>query len=292
MTEELQKGDSMAISGVGSIYNYNYNLQTKRLSSSNGAKDDEFVRYYNDELKGEESDSLNGYDRRTKAFMHRSFDIIQHFYDAGLMDKPVADPSETEVEVSCRVEDSITTGLYINGDKRLTLVSNMVYLPDEIKSFGTVAPPFKTTEHKDYNPIDNSIHIAVGDKFSYGNGYTLTVGETKVMGAGYDGKSDAENQAADRFLGALNSLLHFADQQYFSSMIEKEMTPQILKFLQEQGVDTGKEFIINDTRCEVIDGRIREAEGNKEGIPNSIYNKALARYEESLNMLLKNEGTM
>ena len=279
----------MAISGVGTVYNYNYNLVSKRISGTDG-KNDEFVQYCNGELKGEDSAELNGYDYRTKGVINGFMERMQWLYDAGLMDKPVADPETEDIELSCEIEDITTTSIYVNREKRLTaIVPGVVYTGDEIRSFATVAPPFKTKVHQDYNPSDNSIHIAVGDKFSYGNGYTLTVGETKVMGDGYDGKSDAENQAVDRFSWALNSLLHFADQQYISDMIDKDMTPQILSFLQEQGVDTSREFTINETRCEVRDGRIREV-GNKTGIPNSIYNKALARYEESLEAPLNKAG--
>ena len=279
----------MAISGVGTVYNYNYNLVSKRISGING-QNDEFVQYCNGELKGEDSAQLNGYDYRTKGVINGFMERMQWLYDAGLMDKPVVEPGAEDIELSCEIEDITTTSIYVNREKRLTaIVPGVVYTGDEIRSFATVAPPFKTKVHQDYNPSDNSIHIAVGDKFSYGNGYTLTVGETKVMGDGYDGKSDAENQAVDRFSWALNSLLHFADQQYISDMIDKDMTPQILSFLQEQGVDTSREFTINETRCEVRDGRIYEV-GNKTGIPNSIYNKALARYEESLEAPLNKAG--
>jgi len=275
----------MSISGVGTVYCYNYNLMTKRISSANG-QEDEFVQYCNDDIKGEDTTALNGYDYRTKGVINGFMEKMQWLYDAGLMEKPVAEFGVEDVELSCEIEDTTTTSVYVNGEKRLTaIVPGVLYTGDEIRSFATIAPPFKTRIHQDYNPADNSIHIAVGDRFSYGNGYTFTVGETKVMGAGYDGKNDAENQAADRFMGALNSLLHFADQQYISDMIDKDLTPQLLSFLQKQGVDTSREFTINETRCEVRDGRIYEV-GNKTGIPNSIYNKALARYEKILEMPL------
>lgn len=47
------------------------------------------------------------------------------------------------------------------------------------------------------------------------------------------------------------------------------------------GVDTGREFTINETKCEVVNGRIREV-GNTHVVPSSIYNNALKRYEEML----------
>ena len=39
--------------------------------------------------------------------------------------------------------------------------------------------------------------------------YNYNLVSKRISGA--DGKNDIENQAADRFMGALNSLLHFAD---------------------------------------------------------------------------------
>ena len=47
----------MAISGVGTVYSYNYNLASKRISGANG-QNDEFVQYCNGELNGEDSADL------------------------------------------------------------------------------------------------------------------------------------------------------------------------------------------------------------------------------------------
>lgn len=58
-------------------------------------------------------------------------------------------------------------------------------------------------------------------------------------------------------------------------------TPMMLVFLNESGVDTNREFIINETRCEVRNGRIEEV-GNKAGVPGSIHQKAVERYEKWL----------
>lgn len=52
----------MAITGVGSSFSYIYNTKTGKISSKDG-KDDEFIRYFNGDLSGEESDTLNGFDR-------------------------------------------------------------------------------------------------------------------------------------------------------------------------------------------------------------------------------------
>lgn len=275
--------------GIGSSGSYMYNIATGRLSAMDGQAEDEFIRYFNGDMDGADLDKLNGYDRRTKAAMRDAIDRIQEFYEAGLTDKPVSKDGSQDTMIGYDIDSAESVSVYVNGEKRVTMVAAMYYLPDEISSFSTIAPPFKTKVHKDYDPSDNSISIAVGDSFGYGNGYTFTVGEDKVMGAGYEGKSDAENKKAGEFLLAIDSLLHFADQQYFSSMIDKDMTPIALDFLRARGVDTSREFIVNGTRCEIRNGRIYEV-GNKTGVPNSVYNKALARYEEALSAPLSQTG--
>ncbi len=85
----------------------------------------------------------------------------------------------------------------------------------------------------------------------------------------------------NQLVWGLNALIHFADQQWFSSMIDKESTPMLLELLNELGVDTNKEFIINETKCEVVNGRIKEA-GNNSVVPSSLYHEAVKRYEELL----------
>lgn len=105
-----------------------------------------------------------------------------------------------------------------------------------MKSFSTMAPPFRTYKHQEYNPVDNSINIAVGDRYNLGNGYRLTIKEDCVWGEGYGSGSSADDER-------MNALVHFADQQYFSSMIDDNSTPMVLHFLKELGVDTSKEFM-------------------------------------------------
>ena len=74
-----------------------------------------------------------------------------------------------------------------------------------------------------------------------------------------------------------------------SAMIEKEYTPMLLELLREMGVDTGREFSINETKCYVADGRIKEV-GNASGVPNTVYHAAAKRYEEWLNMPLSEKN--
>lgn len=177
--------------------------------------------------------------------------------------------------------DGGSTDYYVNGKKVFTAYNAIDYTYDEVKSFGTISPPFRTYKHQEYNPVDNSINIAVGDRYNLGNGYRLTIKKDCVWGEGYGSGSSADDERMNTLVYGMNALVHFADQQYFSSMIDENSTPMVLQFLKELGVDTSKEFIINGTKCEVKYGRINEV-GNTHVVPNSIYEKALKRYEELL----------
>lgn len=107
------------------------------------------------------------------------------------------------------------------------------------------------------------------------------VGADSIFAEGYGRGSQKDDDNVNHLVGGLNSLIHFADQQWFSSMIHEEDTPQVLELLESLGVDTSKEFTINGTKCEVKDGRIREV-GNTYVVPSSIYNKAVKRYEDNM----------
>ena len=120
----------------------------------------------------------------------------------------------------------------------------------------------------------------MGNVFSFGNGYKFTVERDRVRVDSY-GKGTAEDyQNAGSFAFGLSALISFGDQQAFSALHRAAVsTPMMLEFLNELGVDTSREFIINDTRCEVRHGRIEEV-GNKVGVPSSIHQKAVERYEK------------
>lgn len=125
------------------------------------------------------------------------------------------------------------------------------------------------------------MNIAVGDVFDLGNGYKLRVGKDSIETIG-DGTGSAEDNEKVRYLEyGLNALIHFADQQCSSLAIFPEYTPMLLSLLQELGIDTSREFTLNETKCMVQNGKIQES-GNKWVVPSSVYNKALQQYEELL----------
>ena len=75
----------------------------------------------------------------------------------------------------------------------------------------------------------------------------------------------------------------------FYSIIYIQYLSLIHIFLASQGVDTSREFVINGTHCELVNGKIREV-GNDYVVPISIQQKAVKRYEERMSQLL-NSGT-
>lgn len=72
----------MMLSGVGTIGVYNYNTRTGILSSKDDT-DEEFIEFFNDELCADETETMNGYDSRTKAGLKNLLDIWKQFADAG-----------------------------------------------------------------------------------------------------------------------------------------------------------------------------------------------------------------
>ena len=72
----------------------------------------------------------------------------------------------------------------------------------------------------------------------------------------------------------------------FLSVMTDSYTNYILEFLTSQGVDTSREFVINGTHCELVNGKIREV-GNDYVVPSSIQAAAVKRYEEKMTELLK-----
>ena len=66
----------MGISGVGSVNSYVYNMKTGKLSTKDGAHD-EFVDYFNDDLNGEDSLALNGFDQQRKSGVKKMLSLME-----------------------------------------------------------------------------------------------------------------------------------------------------------------------------------------------------------------------
>lgn len=269
----------MNVTGVGSTYNFLYHTKTNKLSTKDGSEN-EFVDFYNGDVKGEDTETLNHFDAHTRY----QFERMLYVYGTGMTGQdPFA--NNDEVEITADIESATKTSFYVNGQKAFTAYTGMSYLPSEIKTFGTIQQPFRTTESKPYDPQTNSITIGIGSKFDLGNGYSMTVLEDSILGEGYGNGSLADDNRINMMVGGLSSLLHFADQQWFSSTTDV-YTDYILEFLESQGVDTSREFIINGTHCELVNGKIREV-GNDYVVPSSIQQEAIKRYEEKMGELLK-----
>lgn len=268
----------MSISGVGSVNSYIYNIKTGKLSTKDGSHD-EFVDYFNDNLKGENSDALNGFDQQRKGCVKQMLRLMK---EMGLGKNILDTLQGDEIEITSEIVDATTSTYCINGEKVFTVNAAVRYTPEEISVFGTMNHPYKTTHPTGYDSVKNRLSIGVGNVFEFGNGYKFTVERDRVRIDSY-GKGTAEDyQNAGSFAFGLSALIHFGDQQAFSALHRAAVsTPMMLEFLKELGVDTSREFIINETRCEVRNGRIEEV-GNKVGVPSSIHQKAVERYEKSM----------
>lgn len=273
----------MSVSGIGSVNSYLYNRKTGRITTKDGQKD-EFADYFNGDLAGEDSSTLNGFDQERKCGIKKMIEMIGwgmlQWGEDG-QNKP-ENFQEDEVEITTEKVDATTTVTYLNGEKILTIIGSVRYTQEELDIFGTISQPYRTTHPTGYDPSKNRLSIGVGSRFEFGNGYSFTVDDDTVRVDSYGRGTEEDIKNADAFACGLSALIHFGDQQTFSALYRKWVsTPLMLEFLREAGVDTDREFIINDTTCEVRNGMIKEA-GNNTGVPGSIHQKAMKRYEEML----------
>lgn len=273
----------MSVSGIGSVNSYIYNRKTGKLSAKDGQKD-EFVDYFNGDLDGKDSSTLNGFDQERKSDIKKMMEMIGW----GMLEWGTDGQNqpeylqEDEVEITTEKVDATTMVTYLNGEKILTAIGSVRYTQEEVNIFGAIRQPYRTTHPTGYDPSKNRLSIGVGSRFEFGNGYRFTVEDDMVRVDSYGRGTEEDIKNADAFAGGLSALIHFGDQQAFSALYRGWVsTPMMLEFLRESGVDTDREFIINDTVCEVRDGMIKEA-GNKTGVPSSIHQKAMKRYEEML----------
>ncbi len=266
----------MAISGIGSSNTYIYHVQTGKLSTKDGSADD-FVDYFNGDIRGELPNTLNGFDQKRKGEMQTMLGLIQsgHLKVKGTLQEHNAG----EYEITSEIADATTTHFSVNGEKIFTAygMGAFTYI-DDIMSGDLL---YKSVEAKGYDPSDNSVNIAVGDVFDLGNGYRLTVKEGSIQVEGPDDADEEKDKKAKQLAYGLNALIRFADQQWIADMIDKESTPMLLNLLRELGVDTSREFQINGTKCEIRYGKIKEV-GNRFGIPSSVFNEAVEKYEKFL----------
>lgn len=263
----------MSITGIGSHYTYLYNAQTHKLSTKNG-NEDAFVKYFNDELSEEDYGELNGYNAKMKG------DIISmiRLFNSGVQGAKVFESDNNLYEISAEIVNAEEAKYSVNGVHSFQSYSAMPYTKAEAAEFSNLFSPYKTHDSKGYNRSDNSINIAVGDVFDLGNGKKVVVENNKMKGIGFS-SNNIDIYRFNVFLTGLDSLMRVADQIGFSSLIDEESTPMILDFLQKRGVDITREFIVNGTKLEVVNGKIAEV-GNTHVVPNSIFQKALQRYEK------------
>ena len=52
--------------------------------------------------------------------------------------------------------------------------------------------------------------------------------------------------------------------------ITDEDTPIALDFLRKQGIDTSKEFVVNNTHCQIVNGKIQEVGSNRQDDHSSL----------------------
>ena len=137
---KMGKGrNAMNVKGIGGTYSYIYDASTGKLAAKDGSKN-EFVDYYNGELKGEESKSLNRFDARMK---HDIENMIMIF-SSGIGRNPFADTvGDSTFEISGNIVDAVTTEYSVDGQKLFVSHSGMSLSIPEMLDYIEKSQPFE-----------------------------------------------------------------------------------------------------------------------------------------------------
>ncbi len=265
----------MGITGVGSHYTYMYDANTNKLSTKEGTPD-KFCDFFNGDLAENDYGELNGYDMKMK----KDIESMIMLFNSGVQGANVFNPEEGLYEISTEIVQGDKAKYTVNGKHTFTGCVGIQYTKSQFEAFTDLQQAYKTTSSQKYNPENNSMNIAIGDVYNIGKGRKIIVENDWMHGIGFSDNNWEINEF-NKYLDGLNALMRVADGLAPSSIITADVTSYVLDFLHDQGVDTNKEFVINGTKMQVVNGRIREV-GNKTGVPNIIYKQALERYEQWL----------
>ncbi len=271
----------MSITGIGTTKSFTYHINAGKLESSNKG-DDVFTQWYNGEISKEElPEEINGYDSDMKNQLEGVLDAYSEKNNSKGYKWLTENEGRDVWNVTVEIKDVDLIEIRVGGVWKTECHLPVLCAKEDESIFTGKNVPYATTLHQDYDATDNSIQIAVGDKFDVGSGYTLVVGKNSVDIIKQPWANPKEWDRIHYLSLALNDFLHFADQQWMSMESSDEINEVVIDFLKRLGVNTEEKFIVNKTRCEIVNGRIREV-GNIWCIPSSMYNAAKRRYEELL----------
>lgn len=104
----------MGVSIIGNTYTYVYNTETKKLSTTDGSQND-FVKYFNGDIKGSESSTLNNIDKQRKSGFENVLSLLAQ---SDVFANSLGD--DTTFEISSKNIDGDTIEYSINGKTYLT----------------------------------------------------------------------------------------------------------------------------------------------------------------------------
>ena len=166
-----------------------------------------------------------------------------------------------EYEIAEEIVDGVTSYYYLNGEKILEAgIAGDMTLEDVDQEWERTHQPHKTYQHRGYNPLDNSINIAVGDVYDLGNDYRLRVKANSVEVEKYGSGSRENDKKMEILRWGVDGLIRFSEHRVHTSLVDGECAPMLLNLLKQLGVDTSRDFIINGTKFTVSFGEIGLAE--------------------------------
>ena len=246
------------MTGPGVTHTYIYDSVNKRIVSRDGEKDG-FVDYFNDNASDEQLKNLNEWDseikRRIKGDAH----------GCGLLDNMAKHADEIVFTVEIKDNgDRVWTFKY--GEKEHTMLEGYTY-PYADYEYENRNRFYQTNIHRDYDSKTNSISLAIGDSYDVvGMKFAINQDHFSVSGI-----NDIQTwKKAEPYALALSHLMLFVEGIWGAYAITDEDTPIALDFLRKQGIDTSKEFVVNNTHCQIVNGKIQEVGSNRQDDHSSL----------------------
>lgn len=264
---------------IGSKYTLSYDTKANRIIARDG-KEDAFVHLYDGTATNEELNTLNHYDQDIKNFLSGILNDPIDRNHQPLKDRLSSEEGVVDIGVEVLNPSDVKFTYELNGEEKSITMGTGEWWIDE--DFDEYRGGFRTTVHKDYDPATNSISFAIGDCFMVnGREYRMTSENVRSRGSLYEnlgeGMSREDIEEEQRYSGALSDLMLFAEGKWGSDIISEEDTSLVLSFLRKQGVDTSKDFTVNQVSCHLVNGRIVEVGNTFGGAPLNIGNRVFDR---------------
>lgn len=243
----------MNVTGVGTAKTYYYNANTNKLYSKETKETDDFAAYYNEEET--DSTKLNYFDIRMK---NHITNFVKDFLNSNYTN------DENIYELSFEIKDAFTDTINI-GNFSVTGYTSPDLTTKQLDKFldSYIDEPEGNYRFKGHPELEglNQLSLKRGDIFSVHRDYSLKILNDRVIVLNSAGKEDTTNQEAMNTAKVFDLLIRYSNGEITPDKvtgINDENFNSLCILLKNLGIDTEKEFTINNVSSTLKDGYLKE----------------------------------